>query len=144
MKPMKIGEVSKRSGLSIDAIRYYEKEGLLEAPDRMPSGYRQYNDSTVARLLFIRRIKELGFTLKEIRELLGLWFDPNTQPSEVRQRAESKIKNIDEKICHLQEIKKSLQRLTTQCQHHNSIRECPLLAGLGADAGAEAGDRDPG
>ena len=94
MSLMKIGEVAKQSEVGIETIRYYEREGLLAEPKRRPSGYRQYDQSVVARLKFIRRAKELGFTLAEIRELLGLWFDSNTRCEHVRQRAEQKITDI--------------------------------------------------
>jgi MerR family copper efflux transcriptional regulator len=72
---LKIGEVAKETGVGIETIRFYERKGLLDEPSRRPSGYRQYDVSIVARLQFIRRAKELGFTLSEIAELLGLWFD---------------------------------------------------------------------
>ena len=74
MKAMKIGEVAKRSGVGIETIRFYEREGLLQEPERRPSGYRQYDESTIKRLEYISRAKELGFTLAEIRELLELSF----------------------------------------------------------------------
>ena len=83
MKSLRIGEVSKRANVGIETIRYYEREGLLSEPERKPSGYRQYDEAVIARLQFIRRAKELGFTLGEIRELLGLWFGK----CEVRSRA---------------------------------------------------------
>ena len=75
MRALRIGEVAKQSDVGIETIRYYERQGLLAEPDRRPSGYRQYDGAVVARLQFIRRAKELGFTLAEIKELLGLWFD---------------------------------------------------------------------
>ncbi len=74
MTAMRIGEIAKRCGIGIETIRYYEREGLLLEPERRPSGYRQYDESTVERLEYIRRAKELGFTLAEIRELLDLSF----------------------------------------------------------------------
>ena len=87
MASMRIGEVARQTGIGIETIRFYERKGLLAEPDRRPSGFRQYDDTVVARLRFIRRAKELGFTLSEINELLGLWFDKDTQCCDVRRKA---------------------------------------------------------
>jgi MerR family transcriptional regulator, copper efflux regulator len=130
VKRMRIGEVAQCSGLGIETIRYYEREGLLAEPERKPSGYRQYDESAVARLQFIRRTKELGFTLSEIKELLALWFDTNTQCMHFRKRAETKIVDINQKIRLLQKMKRSLQKLMKQCESRDSIEDCPLLQGL--------------
>ncbi len=130
MSVLKIGEVAKRSDVAIETVRYYERQGLLAEPDRRPSGYRQYDDSVVSRLLFIRRIKDLGFTLAEIKELLGLWFDSKTRCEHVRQRAEQKIDDIEGKIRSLQKMKRSLKRVIGQCENRNAIDECPLWLGL--------------
>ena len=127
---LQIGAVSKRAKVGVETIRYYEREGLLSQPARRPSGYRQYDDSVVARLQFIRRAKELGFTLGEIRELLGLWFNDETKCAHVRQRAEHKLHDIEAKIASLQQMKRSLRKLIRTCQRRNSIKRCPLLEGL--------------
>jgi DNA-binding transcriptional MerR regulator len=79
-------------------VRFYERQGLLEKPARKESGYRQYPEDVVARLRFIKRAKELGFSLKEIKELLALRVDPDTTCAEVRGRAEAKIADDEEKI----------------------------------------------
>jgi len=128
--PLKIGEVAKRSEVGIETIRYYERQGLLAEPNRRPSGYRQYDESVVSRLQFIRRAKELGFTLSEIKELLGLWFDVNTKCVHVRQRAERKINDIEDKIQSLQRMKMSLKKIVSQCENRDSVNECPLWLGL--------------
>ena len=138
MSLMKIGEVAKQSEVGIETIRYYEREGLLAEPKRRPSGYRQYDQSAVARLKFIRRAKELGFTLAEIRELLGLWFDSNTRCEHVRQRAEQKITDIDDKIRSLQKMKRSLKKVISECETKNSIDDCPLLEGIDSSNGRRA------
>jgi MerR family transcriptional regulator, copper efflux regulator len=129
-KLMGIGEVAKRSNVGIETVRFYEREGLLAEPERRPSGYRQYDDSVVSRLQFIRRTKELGFTLAEIRDLLGLWFDQNSQCQHVRKRAEQKITGIDSKIASLKDMKRSLEKLIRICRQRNSKRACPLLEGI--------------
>jgi Hg(II)-responsive transcriptional regulator len=130
LSTLKIGEVAKRSDVGIETIRYYERQGLLAEPDRRPSGYRQYDESIVSRLQFIRRAKELGFTLSEIKELLGLWFDVNTKCVHVRQRAERKVNDIEDKIRSLQEMKRSLKKIVSECQNHDAIEACPLWLGL--------------
>ena len=127
---MKIGEVAKQSDVGVETIRYYEREGLLAEPERRPSGYRQYDESVVARLQFIRRTKELGFTLAEIKEFLGLWFDANTRCEHVRARAEQKIVDIEEKVRTLQKMKRSLKKVIGECENKDSVEECPLLVGI--------------
>lgn len=130
MSALKIGEVAKWSEVGIETIRYYERQGLLAEPERRPSGYRQYDESVVSRLQFIRNAKELGFTLAEIKELLGLWFDVNTKCVHVRQRAEQKITNIEDKIRSLQKMKRSLKKIINQCENRDAVDDCPLWLGL--------------
>jgi MerR family copper efflux transcriptional regulator len=127
---MKIGGVARQSDVGVETIRYYEREGLLAEPERKPSGYRQYDESVVARLKFIRRTKELGFTLAEIKEILGLWFDANTRCEHVRHRAELKITDIEEKIRSLQKMKRSLKKIISECADKDSVDGCPLLEGI--------------
>jgi len=139
MKFMKIGEVAKQSEVGIETIRYYEREGLLAEPQRRPSGYRQYDESVVARLLFIRRTKELGFTLAEIKEFLVLWFDANTRCEHIRQRASQKITDIEEKIRSLQKMKRSLKKVIIECESKDSVDDCPLLEGIDLGSRPTAG-----
>src|SRR4051794_11482281 len=115
MKSMKIGEVAKLSGTGIETIRFYEREGLLLEPERRPSGYRQYGGATVERLDYIRRAKELGFTLAEIRDLLELSFAASNC-EHIRQRAEVKITDIEAKIRNLQQMKRSLGKIVARCR----------------------------
>ena len=130
MKFLKIGAVAKRAEVGIETIRFYERQGLLAEPERRPSGYRQYDESVVSRLQFIRHAKELGFTLSEIKELLGLWYDVNTKCVHVRQRAEQKITDIEDKIRSLQKMKRSLKKIMTQCENRDVVDDCPLWLGL--------------
>lgn len=126
MKAMKIGEVAKLSGTGIETIRFYEREGLLLEPERRPSGYRLYDDATVERLDFIRRAKELGFTLAEIKELLELSF-AHSNCEHIRQRAEDKITDIESKIRSLQQMKRSLRKIVERCRAKDSTDDCPLV-----------------
>ncbi len=130
MSFLRIGEVAKQANIGIEAIRYYEREGLLAKPQRRPSGYRQYDESVVSRLQFIRRAKDLGFTLAEIKELLGLWFDISTRCEHVRRHAELKITDIESKIRSLQKMKRSLKKVISECASRDSVDECPLLEGI--------------
>ncbi len=130
-KGLKIGEVARLSGVGIETIRYYERQGLLAEPQRRPSGYRQYDQTVIARLAFIRHAKDLGFTLAEIGELLNLRFDATTRCEHVRQRAELKVIDIEEKIRALQKMRRSLKKMIDQCQASNSVHDCPLWTGLG-------------
>lgn len=126
MKIMKIGEVAKLSGTGIETIRFYEREGLLLEPERRPSGYRQYDEATVERLEYIRRAKELGFTLAEIKELLELSF-AHSNCDHIRQRADAKITDIEQKIRSLQQMKRSLGKIVERCRKKNSTDDCPLV-----------------
>ncbi|WP_439629414.1 MerR family transcriptional regulator [Gemmata sp.] len=126
MKAMKIGEVARLSGTGIETIRFYEREGLLPVPQRRPSGYRQYDGSTVERLDYIRRAKELGFTLAEIRDLLEL-STAATDCEHVRGRAEAKIVDIEAKIHALRRMKRALGRVVERCRAKGSTDNCPLV-----------------
>ncbi len=129
-KPLTIGLVARRAGVGVETVRFYERQGLIEEPPRRPSGYREYDDEVVARLRFIRRAKELGFTLKEIKELLSLRRDPSTPAADVKRRAEVKIAEIETKIRRLQKMKKALEELTSACRGHATSAECSLLHAL--------------
>jgi len=126
MKTMRIGEVAKLSGTGIETIRFYEREGLLLEPERRPSGYRQYDEASVERLNYIRRAKELGFTLAEIRELLQLSFVAS-HCEHIRQRAEAKIADIEQKILSLRQMKRSLGKIVEHCRTKDSTEDCPLV-----------------
>ena len=130
---MKIGEVADRGGVNLQTIRYYEREGLLPQPPRLPSGYRVYSEPTVRRLRFIKRAQELGFTLAEIRDLLSLRIDHDRDRSEVRAIAEAKVADIEEKIRTLSAMKEALVRLTEHCSGHGPASECPILESLDSD-----------
>ncbi|MBI3466780.1 MAG: heavy metal-responsive transcriptional regulator [Planctomycetes bacterium] len=141
MKPLTIGQVARRAGVGVETVRFYEREGLLAEPPRRESGYRQYGEDIVARLQFIRRAKELGFTLNEIKELLSLRLDPSTTCAEVKDRAQAKIADIEQKIRTLQRMKKALVRLTRACSGRGPTRECPILESLEPQEAGEIDER---
>lgn len=125
--PLTIGKVARLAGVGVETIRFYEREKLIENPPRNASGYRQYPPETVARVLFTRRAKDLGFTLKEIKELLSLRVDPGTDCRAVKTRAQSKLANIETKIAELEKMKNALETLTSACQEDLAATECPIL-----------------
>jgi MerR family mercuric resistance operon transcriptional regulator len=135
VNPLTIGEVARLSSVGIETVRFYEREGLLAKPQRTSSGYRQFDEDAVARLQFIRRAKELGFTLNEIKDLLSLRVDAHTSCKDVRTRAEAKIADIEGKIKSLRRMKKALEQLMSECNQRGSESECPILDALEGRSG---------
>jgi MerR family copper efflux transcriptional regulator len=129
-----IGAVAREAGTPIDTIRYYEKEGLLPEPRRRASGYRDYDQGAVVRLRFIRRAKDLGFTLEEIRDLLALSADRHSGVGGVKERAEHRLDVIDAKIAELERVRRGLSELIDACPGHGAPEDCPILRALGGDA----------
>jgi len=125
-----IGAIAKRVGVAIDTIRYYEREGLLPQPARRASGYRSYDDSAIAQLLFIRRAKSLGFTLDEISDLLALSADRQRGVRAVKQRALQRLAAIDTRIAELQRVRDGLEQLVEACPGHGAPEQCPILRAL--------------
>ncbi len=105
MEKLTIGQLAKSAGVNLQTIRYYERRGLIPEPPRNESGYRQYSQKEVSRTLFIKGAQGLGFSLKEIEELLSLKMEPGTTCGDVKNRVEAKISDIEEKILALQQIK---------------------------------------
>ncbi|MEN8262859.1 MAG: heavy metal-responsive transcriptional regulator [Nitrospirota bacterium] len=104
METLTIGKLAKRANVNIETIRYYERRGLITKPHRRDSGYREYPDETEKRILFIKRAKDLGFSLNEIDDLLSLKIDPKTTCSDIKSKAEAKISDVENKIKDLQHI----------------------------------------
>jgi MerR family mercuric resistance operon transcriptional regulator len=125
-----IGQLAKRAGVGIETVRFYEREGLIPEPPRRPSGYRDYPPDTVTRIVFIRRAKELGFSLKEINELLDFRVRPRRSCARVQRSAEAKIADIDGKIANLQRMRRALRDLTRACEDRTPTTECPILISL--------------
>jgi MerR family copper efflux transcriptional regulator len=132
-----IGAVAKRVGVAIDTIRYYEREGLLPEPERRASGYRSYDEGAVRQLRFIRRAKDLGFTLEEIRDLLALSADRHRGVKAVKQRAEQRLAAIDARIAELTRVRDGLEQLVDACPGHGSPDQCPILRALVDEDAAE-------
>lgn len=130
-----IGALARRAGVGIDTIRYYEREQLLPPPQRRASGYRDYGPDVVERLRFIRRAKDLGFTLEEIRELLTLSNDRERGVKSVKQRAEARLGEVEQRIRELQRMKRGLKQLIDACPGHGALEHCPILRALGGEEG---------
>jgi len=127
MQTLTIGKVAKQADVGVETIRFYEREGLIAEPARRASGYRQYPIETVDRLLFIKRAKELGFSLKEIKELLALRLAPGATCGQIKKRAEAKVEDIEDKIHSLQRMKRALKKLTVACSGKGLVSDCPIL-----------------
>jgi MerR family transcriptional regulator, copper efflux regulator len=137
MSILTIGQLAKAGGVGVETIRFYEREGLIEEPPRRRSGYRQYPLSAVRRVLFIRRAKELGFTLSEIQGLLSLRVASDRTCAEVRDLTRAKLLDIERRIAELQRMGAALSRVARACRGKGPTSECPLL-----DALDEGGDID--
>lgn len=129
---MTIGQLAREAGVNVQTVRYYERRRLLPAPARRASGYRAYDSAALARLRFIRRAQELGFTLTEIAELLALRLDPRTTAADVKARANRKVADVDRKLRDLERIRDALTHLAGSCRGgRGPTGECPLVEALG-------------
>jgi len=133
MGNLTIGQLAKKAQVNVETVRYYERRGLMPEPPRRDSGYRQYSEPDVTRIKFIKRAQTLGFTLKEISELLSLRVDPHTTCGDVKRRAEVKIADMEEKIKILQRMKKALTKLASTCRGRGPMSECPILEMLSSE-----------
>lgn len=126
---LKIGDLAKATGISVEAIRFYESKGLLEAKRRTETGYRLYEEADLDKLRFIQRAKKVGFTLDEIGELLELRLHPDDHTcEEVKHYTARKISDLEEKILELQRIQLSLKRLHSACcGGAQSAEHCSIL-----------------
>ena len=134
MKSLTIGKLADACGLSADTIRFYEKRGLVQADNRSEGGYRLYNSVVTDRLRFIKRAKEVGFTLDEIRQLLLLMDDPMGSCAEVKTFGQKKLLEIDQKIHALSEIKQTLAPMLEACSGEGPRTNCSILATLNRKA----------
>lgn len=127
---LRIGQVARTTGLSVETIRYYERLGLIGEAARTPSGYRQFEPDVVRRLRFVQRAQALGFSLEEIRELLELRLSPAASATEVREKADAKLSEIEAKLSDLRRMRRALKELTRSCCGNGPTSDCPILDAL--------------
>ena len=132
-KPLTIGHLARMAGVNIETVRYYQRTGLIDEPPKPGSGYRIYPPRTIERIKFIKRAQGLGFSLKEINELLELG---DGHCEDVRVKAEQKRDHIDQQINELTKLRNTLDTLINNCQNTDDSVHCPIietLAGQGTE-----------
>ncbi len=130
MPGLPTAEVARLAGVNVETLRFYERKGILPEPPRRPSGYREYPPETVERVRFIKRAQELGFSLKEVVDLLELRETARAKAGRVRKVAEAKLEEIDHKIRDLEAMRKSLTELLSTCDGQSSVASCPIIESL--------------
>jgi MerR family mercuric resistance operon transcriptional regulator len=130
MTQLSIGQLAKATGVTVEALRFYEKQGLVVTPARTDAGYRQYSPETVRRVKFIQHAKEVGFTLNDIGQLLALRQEPGTSCADIKLKATEKIIDVESKIKELQKIREALQRMVLKCTSKSNLSDCPILEEL--------------
>jgi len=133
MNSVNIGQASKASGVSAKMIRHYEEVGLIPAASRTESGYRQYGEAEVHSLRFIRHARDLGFSIAQIGELVGLWQNRRRSSSRVKALALAHVAELERKVANLQAMKETLEHLA-HCCHGDDRPECPILDRLADDS----------
>lgn len=126
-KPLTIHRAAKEAGINVETIRYYQRIGLIETPEKPLSGYRVYSEDLIARLLFIQRAKELGFSLAEISTLLALG-DGNC--AEIKELAAHKLAIVNSKLHDLQAIANTLESLIQSCESTSGYQGCPVITAI--------------
>ena len=122
-----IGDVAKEAGVGVETIRFYERKGLIDQPSRPSSGFRRYDAQMPRRIRFIRHAQGLGFSLREIRELLDLRIDPNVSCADVKAKAVAKVTEVEEKLASLGRIRETLLAITRSCSGEGPTSDCPIL-----------------
>lgn len=126
---MNIGEASKNSGVSSKMIRHYEELGIIPRPSRTESGYRRYNENDIHVLRFVRHSRELGFSMKDIKQLLGLWKNKSRSSAQVKTIAKKHRDELQRKLNEIQAIISTLDNLV-ECCHGDERPDCPILEEL--------------
>ena len=126
-----ISQLAKSAGVNVETIRYYERRGLIEQPDKPAEGYRRYPETTLNRIRFIKRAQELGFSLEEITNLLALG---ESHCSEVQELAEGKLVSVRAKINDLRRLERVLEDLIAQCRSNPDNTACPIVESLQPDS----------
>ncbi len=132
MPSLRSGEVARQAGVNVETLRFYEREGILAEPPRRASGYREYPAETVDVIRFVKRAQELGFSLREIRELLDLRQVPRRASKRVGRLVVDKVAEINDKIRDLEAMRQALDDLICACEGKPAAAECPIIESLNA------------
>ncbi len=125
---MTIGKLAKEAGVGVETVRFYERKGLIKKPAKREVGFRTYSQDEVTRIRFVRRAQELGFTLREVKELVELQSKKKMTGGQVQKKADDKIEEIAQKILDLKKMEQSLRRLSKVCgEGEQAIKECRFL-----------------
>jgi Hg(II)-responsive transcriptional regulator len=127
MESLTIGQVAEESGVGVETVRFYQRKGLVNEPPRKGTQRRRYPAETVARIRFIRGAQNLGFSLKEIDELMQLRIAPGSSKAHVKSRAEEKVREIEQKMRDLQHMRDTLMKLIGACEGMGPLDDCPIL-----------------
>ena len=141
MPGMTIGQLAKAVGVNLQTVRYYERRGLVVPMHRKESGYRIYGEEALQRLRFIRNAQQLGFTLKEIAELLSLRVSSTARCGTVQVKALTKLEQVQHKVRELQRLARALQELVQSCRVGETTDHCPILNSLEHERSASHGNR---
>lgn len=131
---LSIGDLARRTGVKVETIRYYERIGMLPEPQRTPANYRAYHAAHLAQLSFIRRARDLGFALEQVKALLALSRDARRPCAEVDEIASAHLREIDDKINDLQALRRELREVVGRCRNGAAISECRIIDALGPRA----------
>lgn len=129
MQRLTIAKAAAEAGVSVETIRFYERRGLIQQPPK-GEGYRVYPAEMVARVRFIRQAQQIGFSLREVQELLSLRADPAADCADVRRRAAQKIEEVDRKIADLQRVRAALETVVSVCPGRGGLTDCTVMAAL--------------
>ncbi len=127
-----IGEVAKQTGVTAKTIRYYESSGLIPEAQRAANGYRMYGERAVHLLRFVKRARDLGFSVEKVGNLLALWADEDRASADVKKLAQAHLREIEKKISGLQDLRSTMRSLVDRC-HGDDRPDCPILQDLAAE-----------
>ena len=130
MSGFTIGQVAKAANVNVETIRFYERRGLVVQPPTPSQGYREYDSETVERVRFIRQAQEIGFSLREVQELVALRSDPCGDCADVRARATAKLNDVNAKIAQLHRVRSALETLIAACPGKGAVESCSILEEL--------------
>ena len=134
MERMTIGKLAAAAGVGVETVRFYERKGLIQRPARPAGGFRVYSEEAISRLAFVREAQELGFTLREIRDLLALRANPASDCAAVRGRAAAKLAQLENRIAQSERMRATLRDLLSECPGRGELDKCSIVEALSAPA----------